>query len=1268
MEVFIHNLPPHLSKDVLNDQLLPFMRALAITDFDCEKPKRKRHGNILFLRRSDGEAFLASHGEVHVGGSTRPISRLNILGFHVFCKLSHREPDEISLRSLRYELQERIQPSRVIEDEGDSIAFTLHGSSCGYTTFVTNEFIYCPEVQFPIQGSLVFKRRNIIVVLGNRHIRIPLSTVFEAVWSDYGSLLITLTTVPFFYQGDAECRVRLPSLGSAHSEVVGQCLVYEFHVQPTNLQWKMNQVENHEVTVIRYGYKTMSLYDTWTWQLTTLKTNLDDYTKKQSLPFGVLFQMQALVYNGYLPPHTVLSLVQKLASIFKSRKMAGQRPIPISALKRLFNLINWPSPFGDPDEFSIKGLIELITGTDQDFQDGALQAGDLFHSARHLAQIHRVLVTPSRITLHGPEVEPLNRILRRFPNHHEYFIRVQFCDEDGQDIHFNPHIDNGQVFTRFKHVFENGIQIAGRTYTFLGFSHSSLRSHSAWFSAPFVDDNEQLQTYFTIIKAIGSFSNITSPARCAARIGQAFSDTPFAVNLKEHGISVFRIPDVEVNNRVYSDGVGTISQDAVDAIRDVLPSRKGFPTCFQIRLGGAKGMLSLDPSLKGAQIRVRPSMIKFETDDRRDVEICGSGSKPIPLVLNRQVIKILEDMGVSGAWLSRLQGLRVEQLRRVTATTRNTANFLKGQGIGDCVRLYRLFMLFHSLKLDYKEIPFLRSIVESMVLRELRLLKHKARIPVEKGITLFGIMDETGFLKENEVYVTYNTHNGRFPPPPGHCRLLVTRSPALYDGDIQYAYHVLPPKDHALTKHRNCIVFSQKGSRDLPSQLSGGDLDGDLYNIIWDPEATPKQVFAPADYPRISPIDIGRTVTRKDMAEFFVDFMQSDKLGVIATKHMILADQMELGTSHSDCKKLAQLHSTAVDFSKTGVPVRLDEMPYVNRNRPDFLAPGPLTQIHDKFDLQLEARYVHPYPDDDFDTAPPFKYYRSEKILGHLYRAIDEHEIWSKEIRGITKKSPNPAAVWKKLIDSLTVRSLKIGASINWKDHTETARALRSAYSDAITTTMSNFSDHPIYPITELEVFTGQIFNTSGVQTHRQRERSIKLKDEFERIASWIMGQMRPSSSTLAPLAMSGYERNEYEVLERCLACFYIAGENEMGTGNRRKGWAGLESFRIVAACAVLLEVESLERRKEWEAKECEYGYNAAHAYPSKSAYNAEHDENIQPVHKHLHSPSTSGSSISNPHPLRREHAGIQNGQDDSDDEIDMVVVDAMLRSLDLKW
>ncbi|KAL3429117.1 RNA dependent RNA polymerase-domain-containing protein [Aspergillus tetrazonus] len=1141
MEVFVHNLPGNLTKDSLKNQLEPFMRSLAITDYDCEKPRKKRFGHILFLNQSDGERFLAHHGEEPQTGRRRPLSKLNLLGSQVLCRPSHRKPDEFDLRALANEVQEGTNPSRIIEEEGGSVSFILSTAGCGYTVFVDNEFSYVREVELQQYDTIIFRKRNITVHLGNtRRIKIPLSTIYELVWSKHGSMLLTLITVPLFFQCDGDSRIRLTSPGGPQAAVIGQCLVYEFQVvsSSSNLRARMGKVAEYDLSVINYEFKRVHNFDSWHSKLTLLRDRLGEYTMAGTLPFGILFQLQALVYNGYLPPNTVLGLTRKLANIFKTKKVQGRRPISVNSMKRLFNLIDWPSPFGDPEEFSVERLLGVITGNDKDHSDGAIEAEVLFQPAPHLAHIHRVVVTPSRITLHGPETEPLNRILRRFPNHHEYFIRVQFCDENGEDIYFNPRINNSLIFARFKNVFANGFQIAGRTYTFLGFSHSSLRSRSAWFSAPFIDDDGSLQSYFTIIKAIGRFSEITSPARCAARIGQAFSETPFAVNLKGNGIHVLRIPDVQVGGRVFSDGVGTISAKAVDVIHGTLPPRNGAPTCFQIRLGGAKGMLSLDPRLRGSKICIRPSMTKFQTDDQVNVEICGSGSKPIPLFLNRQVIKILEDMGVDGEWFMTLQELRIEQLRKATATTKNTAAFVKSQSVADCVKLYRLFLLFHNLKLDYKKIPFLRAVVEAMVLRELRLLKHKARIPVHKGITLYGIMDETGFLNENEVFVTYQAMD-RFAAPPKNCRLLVTRSPALHNGDIQYPYNVVPPKGHPLKQHRNCIVFSQKGTRDLPSQLSGGDLDGDLYNIIWDPAAAPKRVFAPANYPRNPPLDIKRVVEREDMANFFVEFMQSDRLGVIATKHMILADQMELGTSHSDCKKLAQLHSTAVDFSKTGVPVRLEEMPFVNRSRPDFLAPGPLAKIHDRQNIQLEARYVHPYPDDDIDFSPVHKYYRSEKILGKLYRAINEHEIWRKDIHTTIKS--NPTAVWKRIIDSLTGRCIALGAPVNWKAHVETARQLRSlyyilpTYEDAMSDAMANFSEHPIYPLSELEVFIGQILNNSGVQTNRQRERSIKLKDEFERIASLILSQMRP------PGPITGY---------------------------------------VVSACALLMEVEELEKSR----------------------------------------------------------------------------------------
>jgi len=152
-------------------------------------------------------------------------------------------------------------------------------------------------------------------------------------------------------------------------------------------------------------------------------------------------------------------------------------------------------------------------------------------------------------------------------------------------------------------------------------------------------------------------------------------------------------------------------------------------------------------------------------------------------------------------------------------------------------------------------------------------------------------------------------------------QLVITRAPALHPGDIQLATGVAAPTGHPLNQISNCIVFSSKGTRDLPSQLSGGDLDGDRYYIMWDKNGRPKQRFHPADYPRLPPLDIGRTVERSDMIDHFLRFMETDQLGRIAVLHRVLADQKGLGTLDPDCILLSELHSTAVDFSKTGIPV-----------------------------------------------------------------------------------------------------------------------------------------------------------------------------------------------------------------------------------------------------------------------------------------------------------------------------------------------------------
>jgi RNA dependent RNA polymerase len=333
-------------------------------------------------------------------------------------------------------------------------------------------------------------------------------------------------------------------------------------------------------------------------------------------------------------------------------------------------------------------------------------------------------------------------------------------------------------------------------------------------------------------------------------------------------------------------------------------------------------MLSLDSTLKGPIICLRDSMIKFQAEADTNIEICSSGINKLPCYLNAPLIKILEDLGVARDLFLELQREEVESLRQTVRSPQQAAIFLDQSHTAKSTRLPWLITVLNSLGLHYVHDSFLKRAVELAILMKLRDLKYKARILVPKGVTLYGIMDETGILKEGEIFVPMLNENNHREVLV--CRsVIITRSPAFHPGDVQLVNAVDVPEDSPLRKLHNCIVFSQHGARDLPSQLSGGDLDGDLFNIIYDSRFRLRRIERAADYPRVPGNVLDRPVTMDDIKDFFITFMRQDQLGRIATTHKIIADREAAGTLDLKCLTLAQLHSTAVDFSKTGTPVSL---------------------------------------------------------------------------------------------------------------------------------------------------------------------------------------------------------------------------------------------------------------------------------------------------------------------------------------------------------
>lgn len=66
------------------------------------------------------------------------------------------------------------------------------------------------------------------------------------------------------------------------------------------------------------------------------------------------------------------------------------------------------------------------------------------------------------------------------------------------------------------------------------------------------------------------------------------------------------------------------------------------------------------------------------------------------------------------------------------------------------------------------------------------------------------------------------------------------------------------------------------------------------------------------------------------------------------------------------------------------------------------LAPGPWVKIQDKAELEMDEYVVQGEGDGDDAEGPRHRYYESKKLLGQLYRAIDERKIWVDDIKTMT--------------------------------------------------------------------------------------------------------------------------------------------------------------------------------------------------------------------------------------------------------------------------
>ncbi|XP_064476493.1 uncharacterized protein LOC135390642 isoform X2 [Ornithodoros turicata] len=594
---------------------------------------------------------------------------------------------------------------------------------------------------------------------------------------------------------------------------------------------------------------------------------------------------------------------------------------------------------------------------------------------KHIVKVRKVIITPTKKLFLPPQLVCKSRLLQHFDP--EYALRVVVRDDDCKLISFSLGACKEQFLNAvIKPQLMSGVKVGGRRFQFLGCSTSQLRNHGVWFYAK----DAMERTAEGIRAGIGDLSGILSVPKLMARMGQAFSQSLGFVNvprhytLMEHDIRTPVAIDPK-RDYIFSDGIGRISAQLLRKVYRALELEDGEEPCaIQIRYGGCKGMLLLDPRLTGKRIIFRPSMCKFNSD-HEDLYVLKT-SKPRVLYLNRPMITILEQSGIRAKAFLVLQNRVLDSFINSMLDAHEAAQVLCG---------------YSAMRLPYRELaaagvdltvePFFRGLIRAINRKVLKDLKTKARIivPPDSGRTMFGVLDETFKLEYGQVFVQYSNDIFRYkatdPATILKGDVIVTKNPCMHPGDIRRLTAVDIPELHHV---RDCIVFPAKGERPHPDEMSGSDLDGDEYSVLWYEDLIFKNNCSPMHYNSDPPKEKKTPVEVQDMIDFFCQYIKGDKIGLIANAHLVWADMLTGGINSRRCRDLARKCSVNLDFAKCG-----EIKGFQNAEKPPM------------------------YPDfmEKLDTKNT---YCSKKVLGQLYRNCKRVELSTECLDVIEDSLPDP--------------------------------------------------------------------------------------------------------------------------------------------------------------------------------------------------------------------------------------------------------------------
>lgn len=410
------------------------------------------------------QKFIAKYGY-------RRQSKLRISGVDVKVSQSKSDKNRVnpyqlkSLLDYQAEIEAKHRQRGIESDQSQGRSFEISSVSCGiWSTTSSDEYngaadmaSYISRCNYTDQGELRFRPRGIVITIGPAHEQDPnndqpvkreitLSIAYnllEMIVTDsqrdimfraYGTPRIYRQippAIPFNPHNQyGTQRDRILGWDSEHEAYAGLSFVYRVRlanerdhkrVLALSGRWGIPEIQPRHIPITP---APESFENAFVGVIGAIQ-NLELY------PFPVAYQLSSLVSNGFLPPEQVRALLPR------ARRLIQEFDVFHAAnILRLFrnnDVYYKVTPVYNPVSGTTEFLLNALEQSIQNYRGiyTPEQHNYVKKREQEMVNIHSIQVTPTGLLAAGPRWERSNRVLRKYEEYTEYFLRVQFAEVRG---------------------------------------------------------------------------------------------------------------------------------------------------------------------------------------------------------------------------------------------------------------------------------------------------------------------------------------------------------------------------------------------------------------------------------------------------------------------------------------------------------------------------------------------------------------------------------------------------------------------------------------------------------------------------------------------------------------------------------------------------------------------------------------------------------------------------------------------------------------------